>query len=54
MAWAEKEIKGEQRRLKVGIAPGLSREMLLGRDWTGLDELCKTLTSPRDGLSAEN
>uniref|UniRef100_A0ABM5GER0 CCHC-type domain-containing protein n=1 Tax=Pogona vitticeps TaxID=103695 RepID=A0ABM5GER0_9SAUR len=37
--WADVQIGSECRRMKVGIAPGLSREMLLGRDWEGASEL---------------
>lgn len=35
------------------IAPGLTREMLLRRDWTGLDGLCKTGLRKIDGLAME-
>ncbi|XP_078244616.1 uncharacterized protein LOC140705774 [Pogona vitticeps] len=33
--WAEVKVGEEKRKMKVGIVPGLSREMLLGRDWVG-------------------
>ncbi|XP_078240795.1 uncharacterized protein LOC144586395 [Pogona vitticeps] len=47
--WANVQIGNDCRRMKVGIAPGLSREMLLGRDWEGASELLNS----KEGLVGE-
>ena len=39
MAWAEVEVVDETCRLKVVVVPGLSKEMLLGKDWVGAHQL---------------
>ena len=38
---AEVEVDGLKRDMEVGIVPGMTREMLLGRDWPGLSNLAK-------------
>ena len=35
--------------MKIGIVPGLSREMLLGRDWVG----DKTLSESKEGMQGD-
>ena len=42
-ALAEIEIGDQKRMLEVGIVPGLGRDMLLGRDWPGVEELPYTV-----------
>ena len=41
MAWTDIEIEGEYGRLKVGMVTGLTRDMLLGRDWVGAHKLLR-------------
>lgn len=38
-AWAWVQVGNEERKLKVGIVPELIPEMLLGRNWEGLEHL---------------
>ena len=47
--WANVQIGNDCRRMKVGVVPGLSREMLLGRDWEGASDLLKN----KEGLVGE-
>ena len=49
MAWAQVEIEGECQRLKMGLVPGLAREMLLGHDWVGTHKLLQL----KEGLQGE-
>ena len=48
--WATVKVGTEERRMNIGIVPGLSREMLLGRDWVG----SRTVGSIKEGLQGEN
>lgn len=34
-------IKGVKRKLRMGVVPNLAHDMLLGRDWEGLERLPK-------------
>ncbi|XP_078243772.1 uncharacterized protein LOC144587360 [Pogona vitticeps] len=48
--WADVRVGKEERRMNVGVVPGLSREMLLGRDWVGTRDVSKI----KEGLQGEN
>uniref|UniRef100_A0ABM5GND3 CCHC-type domain-containing protein n=1 Tax=Pogona vitticeps TaxID=103695 RepID=A0ABM5GND3_9SAUR len=47
--WATVRVGAEERRMNIGVVPGLSREMLLGRDWVGSRDVGKI----KEGLQGE-
>ena len=51
-ALAEIEIGGQKRMVKVGIVPGLGRDMFLRRDWPGVEELPYTVAEGCNGETA--
>ena len=42
-AYAMIEIKGGERKMEIGIVLGLTREMLIGRDWEVINELISSM-----------
>uniref|UniRef100_A0ABM5GJW1 CCHC-type domain-containing protein n=1 Tax=Pogona vitticeps TaxID=103695 RepID=A0ABM5GJW1_9SAUR len=47
--WATVKVGKDERRMNIGVVPGLSREMLLGRDWVGSRDVGKI----KEGLQGE-
>uniref|UniRef100_A0ABM5FT88 CCHC-type domain-containing protein n=1 Tax=Pogona vitticeps TaxID=103695 RepID=A0ABM5FT88_9SAUR len=48
--WANVKVGQEERRMNIGVVPGLSREMLLGRDWVG----SRAVGTIKEGLQGED
>ena len=47
--WANVKMGDDERRMNIGVVPGLLREMLLGRDWVGQ----RAIETLKDGLQGD-
>ena len=47
--WANFKVGKEERRMNIGVVPGFSREMLIGRDWVG----SRAVGAIKEGLQGE-
>uniref|UniRef100_A0ABM5FW80 CCHC-type domain-containing protein n=1 Tax=Pogona vitticeps TaxID=103695 RepID=A0ABM5FW80_9SAUR len=47
--WATVKVGDDERHMKIGVVPGLTREMLLGRDWVG----SRNVGAVKEGLQGD-